>query len=72
MPWSPIPKFPSIVKNVKAQGYNGEYGLTTLERAIMEETGVIRPETIKRIADVLVKLGWIKTNGNGTFSSIAR
>lgn len=70
MPWSPIPKFPAITKNIKTKGFTGDYNFDTLEQAIIEETGVIRAETIKRIADVMVKLGWISVNGNGTFKSL--
>jgi hypothetical protein len=70
MPWSPVPKFPDIVKNIKANGFNGDYNFSTLEKAIIDATGVIRADTIKRIADVMVKLGFIGVNGNGTFKSL--
>lgn len=60
MPWSPVPKFPGIVAELKRAGFTYEVGFEILKTYIMRETGVIRSETIKRIVQAMEQLGYIQ------------
>ena len=65
MPWSPIPKFPTIVKQLKDRGNIEETDVKTLRTEIKRITGVMRPETIANIIETMEELGFIKKcNGN--------
>lgn len=59
MPWSPVPKFPGIVENLKATGRKA-VGIETLENEIIKETGATKSPTIKRYIQLMERLGYIK------------
>lgn len=64
MPWSPIPKFPEIIQNIRRGGYTKEVTTALLEIEIMRSTGLTRPSTISRTIQIMEQLGFIHRHPN--------
>ena len=67
MPWSPIPKMPFIVNDLRKSGYREQVSLEYLKRSIMRETGLIRAEAIKRVIQAMEDLGYLKQDTSSAF-----
>lgn len=65
MPWSPIPKFPDIIRDLARQGYKKQTNFEPLKTAIMRQTQVITPKTIKRVIMAMEQLGFLRADENG-------
>ena len=63
MPWSPVPKFPEIVLDLKKHGYSKEVTFELLRVSIMRVTGLIKSNTIKQAITAMEDLGYLKRNG---------
>lgn len=66
MPWSPIPKFPLITKELKATNPSGTVRIEALRKAVMRHTGIIKDETIKKTVQAMESLGWLIRNEDGS------
>jgi len=60
MPWSPVRYFPEIVRNLRRKGFTKEVSTDILAAEIMRVTGLIRPQTLKRVVYAMETLGYIK------------
>lgn len=60
MPWSPIPKFPLIIENLKQKGFKKQCTLDSLKKEVMRETGSIKDQTIKNTILAMEKLDYIR------------
>ena len=65
MPWSPVPKFPEVMQNLKAKGYTQQVGGETLKVEIIRVLGVTTPKTIGRCLETMSLLGYIRDTGRG-------
>jgi len=63
MPWSPVPKFPEIIQDLKRNGYTKEVTFEILRVSIMRITGIIKSNTIKQTIKAMEALGYLKMNG---------
>jgi hypothetical protein len=64
MPWSPVPKFPMIIEDLKAKGYeNKDIPIMELENSIMKTTGLVRERSISNVIRVMERLGYIEKSG---------
>jgi hypothetical protein len=65
MPWSPVPRFPDIVKDLKWRGFaDRDFPVDVLEVSIMKITGAIKPATIKQTVVAMERLGYITRKGD--------
>lgn len=65
MPWSPIPKFPEIVSNLKSQGYTHQVGIEILKTELMRVLGLTGDKSLRRTIYIMDRLGYIKDTGKG-------
>lgn len=65
MPWSPIPKFPEIIRNIKGMGYRKETSFEVIRVCVMRVTNLIKDTTIKQTIKAMEDLGYIKMRSNG-------
>ncbi len=65
MPWSPIPKFPEIQRELRKNYGDKALGFETINIVIMKHTGIMRAETIKRTIQAMEDLGYLKQNNEG-------
>jgi hypothetical protein len=65
MPWSPVPKFPEIMKNLQARGYIKQVGGEYLRVEIIRTLGLTAPNTIRRCIETMCVLGYIEDTGRG-------
>ena len=65
MPWSPIPKFPDIIQDLKACGYAKECSFETLKTSIMRVLGLIGDKTISNTIKAMQRLGYVRMKPNG-------
>jgi len=65
MPWSPVPKFPDIIADLKRHGYEKQTTLKPLRAAIMRQTGAIKAETISRTIEAMETLEFLIPDANG-------
>lgn len=65
MPWSPIPKFPAIINDLKRQGRTKQTELEPLKKAIMRQTGIVGSDTIKRTIEAMETLDFLAPSKNG-------
>lgn len=65
MPWSPVPKFPDIIQDLRSSGYKKEATIKILTRSVMRITGLIRTESIKRTIQAMEELGYIRVKEAG-------
>jgi hypothetical protein len=72
MPWSPIPKFPDIVRDLAGQGYTIETALEPLRTAVMRQTGLIRDQSVRQAIRAMEQLGYLKMSENGITWKIFR
>jgi hypothetical protein len=66
MPWSVIPKFPEILKDLEVSGFKKEVGFETLKTSIMRVTGVMGDRTIANTISAMQRLGYIRMSTNGS------
>jgi hypothetical protein len=65
MPWSPVPKFPEIIKDIKWRGYaDRQFPVDVLEVSIMKITGIIKPATLKQTIIAMERLGYVTRRGD--------
>lgn len=67
MPWSPVPKFPAVMKNIARKGYTIEISVKELELAVIEEIGIVREQTIRRTIETMEKMGMVKLTRVGIY-----
>ena len=65
MPWSPIPKFPEIIRDLKTNEFAEQVSLEPLKNSIMRITGIIRPDALKRVIQAMESLGYLKRHELG-------
>ena len=65
MPWSPIPKFPEIIRELKRRGKTHETDYETLRISVMSVTGLIRDKSIKNAIRAMQDLGYLRMKPNG-------
>lgn len=64
MPWSPIPKFPEILKDAYSRNLTKEVTFEELKPSIMRLTGLIKETTIRQTIKAMVTLGYLKQSGS--------
>jgi hypothetical protein len=64
MPWSPVPKFPGIIQDLKRRGYRKEVTFEILRVAVMRATGSIKEKTIGQTIKAMEDLGFLKRTGS--------
>lgn len=64
MPWSPIPKFFSVVRKAREEGFEREVPIQELRRLLMLETGVISDAKLSKYIRVMEELKLIKIKNN--------
>ena len=64
MPWSPIPRFFSVVKKAREEGFEREIPIQELRRLLMLETGVISDAKLSRYIRVMEELKMIKVKNS--------
>lgn len=64
MPWSPLNYVDNIFERLKSWGIEKETTSEYLLRAIMLETKLIRPETIKNLIMAMERLGYLERKGD--------
>jgi len=67
MPWSPIPKFPEIIKSLKKAGYTSEVTFEPLKTEIMRITFLMRDDAIKNTIKAMERLGFLYLKGDGVW-----
>ena len=67
MPWSPVPKFPDVIKEINRMGYDKQCQINTLRKAVVYITGIVRDSTIRNIIEKMELLDYIKSTPNGMF-----
>lgn len=65
MPWSPIPKFPEVLKDLKASGYTKECSFECLKTSVMRVLGLMGEKTIARTIKAMQRLGYVRMKSNG-------
>jgi hypothetical protein len=65
MPWSPVPRIPEVLKNLKARGYKNRVGYEALRIEIIRVLGVTSNKTITSVISIMDLLGYIKDSGSG-------
>jgi len=70
MPYSPIPKFPEIIDELKAQGLEKQVPRPMLENAIAKVTGAIKSNTQGTTIEWMVRLNYLKIVNTRLFEII--
>lgn len=66
MPWSPVPKFPEIIKDLIRSGYTIRVSFVPLHASVMKLTGIVKTETIKNTIKAMETLKYLqKTSIDG-------
>lgn len=60
MPWNPVKKFPGVMGRVRQWGYEKEVPISEIRKALIIETGSVRPETLRRYLKIMEELGYIE------------
>jgi len=63
MPYSPIPKFPDIIQDLKNTNHKTRTDFNSLRVAIMRVTNTIKSGTIAQIIRAMEDLGYLKKDG---------
>jgi len=72
VPWSPIPKFPDVMNEIRSKGYTRQVSFNVLRVAIMRHIGLVRSESIANTLDAMEMLGYIRsTHQPGIFDVCA-
>ena len=67
MPWSPLLYTKQIFENLKRKGFENEVHLMELRRAIMQETKLVKSESISNTIRAFEELGYISRTGDNIF-----
>ena len=59
MPWTPVPKFPEVISNLKKSGRANCTGTEALEVEIIRTIGLTKDVSIKRMIELMERLGFI-------------
>ena len=65
-PWSPIPKFPEVMKNLK-KNFTKQAKTETIETEIIRTIGITKDSTIKNTIQIMERLGYLKQHPSGAF-----
>jgi len=64
MPWSPVRRFPNIIRRLQNNGFEKEAPVKELKKAIIIELGVTNPNKIREYAEIMQEIGMIKLKGD--------